>query len=357
MTISKADFNSDDHKTRILLVDDDRAILRLLKIFTDSFGHETASAADGVEAVDLLAQHHYDIVITDVMMPRMDGLQLLEHIQRNYPKIDVIVVTGFSNTISYTDVIRAGASDFISKPFNRDELEAKVNRILRERHTIRELERISTRDSLTDLYNRRYFDIRLWEEMHRANRQEYPLFLAILDVDRFKAYNDTYGHQAGDEILQAIGRLMIRCTRKNVDTNYRYGGDEFAIIIPQTTAQQAAQVGERLVHFYRELGFAATDLSIGIARFIRHSDKSWEEDFADFISRADKAMYQAKAAPDRQVVSDPETPPQAAEPGKSKNHPPLPTISCIYTACKPASGRPWRQRQIKHLCLRIVSGI
>ena len=306
MIISQTNPEPTDNETSILLVDDDPSILALLEVFVSSYGYDSECATDGEEAVALLKDKEFDIVVTDVMMPKMNGLELLAHIQKYNPGIGVIVVTGFSDSISYTDVIRAGASDFISKPFNRDELEAKLNRIIREQRTIRELERLSTYDSLTDLYNRRYFDIRLWEEAHRSHRQEYPLYLAIADVDRFKKYNDTFGHQAGDNVLQAIGRVINQCTRKNVDTNFRYGGDEFAIILPQTTAEQAMRVAERIVQFYQELGFGMTSLSIGFARFVRHHGQSWTEDIDDLVNRADKTMYKAKNDPNLQIQQDQE---------------------------------------------------
>ncbi len=306
MTISSDDKKISDDSKQILLVDDDPSILDLLEFFISSFGYESVCASNGQQAVELLNSFSFDIVISDVMMPKMDGLELLAHIKKFHQNIDVIIATGFSDTVTYTDVIKAGASDFIAKPFNRDELEAKLNRIIREQKTIRELERLSTYDSLTSLFNRRYFDIKLWEEVHRAHRQEYPLFLAMIDVDRFKTFNDHFGHQAGDNVLQSIGRVISSTTRKNVDQNYRYGGDEFSIILPQTSTDQASLVAHRIVTSYRALDFSPTDLSIGLARFIRHDGKSWNEDVTNLINRADQAMYRAKASPDNQILLDDE---------------------------------------------------
>ena len=128
MIISQTNPEPTDNETSILLVDDDPSILALLEVFVSSYGYDSECATDGEEAVALLKDKEFDIVVTDVMMPKMNGLELLAHIQKYNPGIGVIVVTGFSDSISYTDVIRAGASDFISKPFNRDELEAKLNR-------------------------------------------------------------------------------------------------------------------------------------------------------------------------------------------------------------------------------------
>jgi len=278
----------------ILLVDDDPAILSLMETLVSSLGFIAQSARDGREAMDFLSAEKFEIVITDIKMPRIDGLELLAHIQQFYPQTGVIVVTGYADTVTYTDVIRAGASDYIAKPYIRNELEAKINRLTREQKTIKELERLSTFDSLTDLFNRRQFDVTLWAEAHRAHRQGYPLFVAMLDVDHFKAYNDTYGHRAGDNVLQSIGRVIERCTRQNVDTGYRYGGDEFALIIPQADSKQVLLIAARIKELYGDLGFGETGISIGTAAFVRQSGNSWSQDIEALVARADRAMYRAK---------------------------------------------------------------
>lgn len=278
----------------LLLVDDDPLILDLLSMLIKSYGFNYQTAEDGLLAMEKLQKVPYDIVITDIMMPNMDGMQLLQHIKKEYPHTDVIVITGYAGSFSYTDVIRAGASDFISKPFNADELEAKLNRIVRERKLIRDLEQLSRSDGLTGLYNRRHFNTKLWEEAHRANRQNYPLLLAMIDVDRFKQYNDSFGHQAGDNVLQTIGSILKQLTRENVDLVFRFGGDEFALILPQTNTDQARLVAERIIAKYAEYNFSDTGLSIGMTHFIRRSGKSWDADITHFVKEADKALYEAK---------------------------------------------------------------
>lgn len=293
-------------KTKILIADDDPLILELLGMLITSYGCEFKTAADGLQAAELLNKDRFDIVITDIMMPNMDGMELLKYITSNHPGIDVIVITGYGGTFSYTDVIRAGASDYLSKPFNSDELEAKLNRIVRERKLIIDLERMSMSDGLTNLYNRRFFDTKLWEEAHRANRQNYNLLLAMVDVDRFKEYNDTFGHQAGDIVLQTIGNILTSLTRDKVDLVFRFGGDEFAVILPQTSMNQARQVGERVIKSYCACNFANTGLSIGLAEFQRQSGNSWEDDVADLVKRADLALYQAKSTGKNRVFCAPQ---------------------------------------------------
>ena len=290
---------------RILLVDDDPVILEMLKSTMTALGHAFDTALDGEAAKAKLKQGNFTVVLTDLTMPRCDGMELLKHVKEEYPKIAVIIVTGHAEIHGYTDVIRAGASDFIAKPFGMDELEAKVSRVIREQTLIRKLEHLSMCDMLTDLYNRRCFELKLQEEVPRAHRQGYPVFLALLDVDRFKVYNDQYGHQAGDRVLQEIGRILMQCTRENVDWCFRFGGDEFAIIIPYATIAQAGQIADRIQERYRrEPRYAPTSLSIGLAKFLRPPAFSWAEDIADLVALADKALYSGKAQGGNRAIVD-----------------------------------------------------
>lgn len=308
-TANKTDDDSQQFVTKILLVDDEPLLLRLLETSVASYGFDYESAEDGVEAVEKLEKGGFNVVITDMSMPRMDGMQLLKYIKENHPQTDVIVVTGFTETFTYTDVIKSGASDFISKPFNVDELEAKINRVIREQKLIRKLEHLSMCDVLTDLFNRRCFDMKLQEEIPRAHRQGYPVFLILVDVDNFKQYNDEFGHQAGDKVLQAIGRILVQCTRDNVDWSFRFGGDEFAVIIPYASLGQAVQIAERILQRYRESGFSEnTSLSAGLAQFVRHPGRSWSEDINDLVARADKALYESKNAGGGTVACDSSVP-------------------------------------------------
>lgn len=288
-------------KVRILIVDDDPAVLKLLGIAIGSFGFEFASAKNGREAIAILQEQEFEIVITDMMMPEVDGMQLLEHVKKNHPRTDVIVVTGYTGTFSYMDVVRAGASDFITKPFNFDELEAKINRIIREHQLISELEHLSNCDPVTGLYNRRYFDRKIKEELHRARRQNYPLYLIMLDVDNFKSYNDRHGHQRGDLLLVTIGSILHKCTRTGVDLIFRHGGDEFSVITPQITREQVAMVGERIIKSFSAGNFDSLGLSLGIADFDPATDGR-NEDIPTLINRADTALYQAKATGRNRMV-------------------------------------------------------
>jgi two-component system cell cycle response regulator len=286
---------------RLLVVDDDPAILKFLCEFFDRLGYQYRTACDGVAALALLEQASSTIVVTDLLMPKMDGMELIRRVKLRWPDTDLMVMTGDVRNFSYIDVIRAGASDFIQKPFNLDELEAKFNRIIRERGLRALLKRLSVRDPLTDLYNRRFFEQRLEEETERASRQSYFLFLVVLDLDGFKALNDNRGHQAGDDVLRRLADVMRRSTRSFVDTAFRCGGDEFAVIIPQAGVEQAGQIAERIRQNFLEEDVGGTTLSLGVSCFVRTGARL-RDDINRLVREADAAMYAAKRAGGNRVV-------------------------------------------------------
>jgi len=288
----------------MLSVDDDGELRELLHELICQMGHASVTAADGVDALEKMEEKQFDIVITDINMPRLNGVGLIKRITSDFSDTDVIAITGYQTEYNYTDIIALGASDFISKPINIDEFEAKIKRIVRERNMRFELRRLSTCDALTGLYNRRHLDDNLQNEAIRASRQHYDLYLLLIDIDNFKVYNDKYGHQQGDRLLQELARIILRSIRDNVDSGYRYGGDEFAATILHANPQQALMVAERLRTEYNERNLVPTSLSIGIAK-LKNSHGTLEEDLDDLIRKADQALYLAKNnGGDQNVILD-----------------------------------------------------
>ncbi|MDH3965060.1 MAG: diguanylate cyclase [Deltaproteobacteria bacterium] len=281
------------YQLSMLSVDDDGELRELLHELICQMGHASVTAADGVDALEKMEEKQFDIVITDINMPRLNGVGLIKRITSDFSDTDVIAITGYQTEYNYTDIIALGASDFISKPINIDEFEAKIKRIVRERNMRFELRRLSTCDALTGLYNRRHLDDNLQNEAIRASRQHYDLYLLLIDIDNFKVYNDKYGHQQGDRLLQELARIILRGIRENVDSGYRYGGDEFAATILHANPQQALMVAERLRSEYNARNLVPTSLSIGIAKF-KNSHGTLEEDLDDLIRKADQALYLAK---------------------------------------------------------------
>ncbi len=278
----------------VLIVDDDELVRMALSVLVGTLGYHCLIAGDGIEAISVLRSTPVDLVLTDIVMPGMDGLELLANIHEHHKDTDVIVATGFHAKASYAEVIKAGAIDFIKKPIDQAELEAKLARAVRERNLVRRLELLSKQDSLTGILNRRAFDEHFSYEVERALRQKYPLMLAVIDIDNFKEYNDKLGHQEGDRALISLAEIMKECTRESVDLCFRIGGDEFAVLLPQTSASQATEVVQRILLTFIEKKFEGTSLSIGLIACKRNKQVAKEEDEEAMKKRADQAMYDAK---------------------------------------------------------------
>jgi diguanylate cyclase (GGDEF)-like protein len=277
----------------ILVVDDEQSVRDYLCEALGHLGHRVQTANDGLEAVEKLKEGSFSVVITDIVMPRMDGMELIRYLGQDQKGISVIAITGHSMSYQYTDVVAAGASDFIAKPFTINELEAKLNRVLRERRLLEELHQLAVKDPLTGLFNRRKFIEVARQEATRSLRYKHPLCLFFADIDNFKEYNDAHGHQAGDNLLFQFAGVMASLIRENVDSAYRLGGDEFAVLLPCLTGDTALQVAGRLIQAYNKLHFAPTYLSIGIAQY-RQKTGDIDQDIEDMVRRSDRALYHAK---------------------------------------------------------------
>ena len=282
----------------VLIVDDDSSVRDSIQEFLSIIGYTTYSAESAEAALALLKTYPVDVIITDIIMDGMDGLEMTQMIKDRYDT-DIIVITGFTGNYSYEDAIKKGADDFIFKPVRFEELLLRLKRVLRERNLAHErtemlerLQELAITDDLTKLFNSRHFYSQLENEIHRYNRYQRPLSLLMIDVDFFKEFNDTCGHLAGDRILNKIAQLIVACLR-NLDTAYRYGGEEFTVILPETTCDSAMRVAERINQVVHDEAFeVVTDkkisVSIGVTQF------SPGETISEFIRRADKAMYIAK---------------------------------------------------------------
>lgn len=284
----------------ILVVDDDTAITDSMCEFVEAAGYKSFAASNAHEAIQVLDQNNVHIVITDIMMSGMNGLELTDQIKKNY-KADVIVMTGYSADYSYEEAINKGASDFVFKPIRFEELLLRLKRVLNERklseeraEMMKKLNRLATTDGLTKLYNSRSFYKHLESEADRSARYKRPLSLLFLDIDHFKKFNDAYGHLEGDKVLIKIGEIIMSCLR-GLDTAYRYGGEEFTIILPETIGKEAGTVANRIRNAIEKEKFTPLDsdpatvtISIGATQF------NPNEEMSSFIQRADRAMYMSK---------------------------------------------------------------
>jgi two-component system cell cycle response regulator len=270
--------NIDYSEEFILIVDDDINLCKTLEKLIGVIRIPVETASNTSKALQIIEEKEVTIVLTDMKMPDIDGIDFIKILNERFD-VNIIAMTGFPDGYSYIDVINAGASDFIKKPFGIEELEAKIRRIIAERNLRKELNRLSITDSLTELYNQRHFYKRFNEEVVRAERQGRPISLILLDIDDFKKYNDKYGHLAGDHVLKKAGEIIRSCIRENVDSGYRYGGDEFAVILIETDLEIAREIGERIQRAFKKdgkvsatIGYAKLQKGIGVEDIVSKAD-------------------------------------------------------------------------------------
>lgn len=277
----------------ILIVDDDATIRYLLHEFMRMQGYDSEMAGSAEEALEILKEHQFQVVISDIMLPGLDGLELTALIKKHYDS-DVIVITGYSADYSYEDAIDKGASDFVFKPVRFEELLLRLKRVLRERELKHKLQTLAITDGLTRLYNSRHFYDQLEKEIDRALRYHHALSLIMMDIDFFKNYNDCYGHLEGDKVLAGLGETIRACLRKT-DTAYRYGGEEFTVILPETGADDALVVARRIQEQIKNRPFYPLDENaVHITVSVGVTDYAPGEDMLGLVKRADQALFDSK---------------------------------------------------------------
>jgi diguanylate cyclase (GGDEF)-like protein len=300
---------------RSLLVIDDSPVARqeILRILqkTDLFRNycEAGGVLEGFKAV--LARP-MDVVICDLEMPEMDGLKFLSLMngRRDLRDIPVILLTGREDAESKIRGLEQGASDYVTKPFDPGELVARVKvqlkvKMLQDRlkESNRRLKELSYTDPLTGLCNRRSLMEKLQKELQRSDRTGAPLALVMADLDHFKKINDTYGHQEGDQVLRDMAELLRRNLRP-YDTAARFGGEEFALVLPDCTHPEAIQAAERIRAAVSELPFGldrqetGLTISLGVAVYPQERIRTVD----NLIREADWALYRAKGGGRNQVV-------------------------------------------------------
>jgi len=292
----------------VLIVDDNPVIQKMMHVYLSKAGYEVTSAENGREALCKFDQKFYPIVLTDWMMPEMDGLDLCREI-RKLPidgYVYIILLTAKDSKEDIITGLEAGADDYLTKPVNHPELIARLNtgvRILELERSLKraneEIRILSITDNLTGCYNRGYIGEHLPREIKRAHRYKRPLSIIISDIDHFKNVNDSYGHQAGDHVLRGFVRLLKESIRNNVDWLARYGGEEFLLVLPETDFNGAIILAEKLriivskssiVHKDKEINITA---SFGVAGF-NVLDSYDGVVLENIINKADKYLYNAK---------------------------------------------------------------
>ncbi|MCX5861133.1 MAG: diguanylate cyclase [Deltaproteobacteria bacterium] len=287
---------------KVLVVDDDSLVRDVVVESLQSAGYQVDWCANGLLALGKNGQINYDLIITDMMMPSMDGLTLIRNLKLQKSDTDVIVITGFGSVENAVDCMKAGAQDYLIKPLSVEQIQMAARRAIEHRELrLRARERdlyrqLSYEDSLTGIYNRRFFDESLKLEIVKSTRHGAPVLLCMIDIDYFKMYNDHRGHQNGDRVLAEMGQIL-KSSCRGYDIVTRYGGEEFAIIFPGTDKSEADNLASRIMEGVDAASFDGEDLmpfgsltvSIGMASFPEDATNG-----EDLIRRADEALYTAK---------------------------------------------------------------
>ena len=287
---------------KILIIDDEEDILSFLRDVIESEGYEVISASDGEEGIALFKKEKPDLVITDVKMPRKNGLEVLKDLKTSADDTDIIILTGHSDEATAIECLRQGAYDYLVKPLvDIDIFLAAIYRALtkkkleeQNKQLIKELAQLAIRDPLTGLYNQRELHANLEEEIRRSERYGHSFCAIMMDIDHFKAVNDTYGHIFGDYVLKELGGVVCK-TIRSIDRCYRYGGEEFFILLPEESLENGKIVAKRLVDSIRDHSFcydgneAKITVSIGMSLY---PEQATNEE--GLIRSADQSLYEAK---------------------------------------------------------------
>ncbi len=284
----------------VLLVDDEEVNLYALRIILESRRYRCLLASSGAEALKLAMEGQPDVILLDIHMPVMDGYEVCRRLKEDPRTRSIPIVFLTARRRDQEEVIKGlelGANDYITKPFNQEELLARVAVMVRVKTAEDAVRHASHTDHLTGLYNRRFLQQRLEEELHRASRYSLRLACIMLDIDHFKTINDAHGHAAGDQVLQEIASILRRHIRKS-DLAVRYGGEEFMLILFENDKQQARLVAERVRADVEASRFVwngrplALTISSGVAAYPDQGVGTPDE----LIGRADAALYAAKTA-------------------------------------------------------------
>ncbi|MEA3352547.1 MAG: diguanylate cyclase [Campylobacterota bacterium] len=299
-------------KSTILIVDDTETNIDiLLELLSNKY--DLLVAVDGTTAVETVLSEKIDLILLDIMMPYMDGFEVCESLKRlkETKDIPIIFLTAKTDEISIAKAYEVGGIDYISKPFKPIELLARIKTQLKVKKLIDNLKRskdelklLASTDSMTKLYNRRYFSKVSEHIFDLAKRDKVPLSVILLDIDKFKDINDTYGHNIGDEIIIKLANKLKEHQRKS-DIVCRYGGEEFVLLLPNTSSEGAMTVANKIKE---EVENTTTDISddikikftvsLGVSDIENRSENSIEA----ALIRADKALYKAKETGRNKVI-------------------------------------------------------
>jgi len=282
----------------ILITDDEKFNLDILgRILSPQYN--ILIARNGERALELAKQNLPDLILLDVIMPDMTGFEVITKLKesRITVNIPVIFITGLTDTADEEKGFFLGAVDYIVKPFNKSIVKARVNTHIKIIDQMRTIERIGLIDSLTKISNRRGFENRFNADWGRAVREQTPISYMIMDIDKFKDYNDTYGHHQGDTALRAFAEAALQTTNRAADFVARWGGEEFVLLLVNTNLEGAAEVAENIRKNIELMEIPSEDgkiTKITVSIGVNSTVPDINTDASDFMNKADQALYRAK---------------------------------------------------------------
>ncbi len=291
----------------ILMIDDTIENLDILGELLSEY--DLIDATSGKDALEIVKQEErIDLILLDIIMPDMDGYEVCRRLKADIKtkNIPIIFITAKADEVSIEKAYDIGIADYITKPFMKKELLARVKKELQIQCMIDELKLLASTDSMTKLYNRRYFLSAAAHIFDIGKRENKELSLIMIDIDKFKNINDTYGHKVGDEVIIALADKLKAQQRKS-DIIARFGGEEFVILLPATSLNGAILVAQKIKYIIEQCSMLLEGgevlkytASLGVAR-VRFCN---ETNIESALKRADDALYVAKLSGRNKVCDE-----------------------------------------------------
>ena len=296
----------EEKKNSLLIVDDEKFNLEVLTHILGS-DYTIYTATNGANAIEKAKKYMPDLILLDIVMPEMDGYQTISELKKceTVRKIPVIFITSLTSDEDEEKGLAHDAADYITKPFRSLLVRLRVRNQIQIINQLRTIQHLSMVDQLTNLPNRRSFDERLCQEWRQAIREHTPISVLMMDLDKFKYFNDNYGHQQGDIVLQMVAKVFPQVLKRPCDFAARWGGEEFVVLLPNTPSPSAMNIAEKIRSSIEHIPIPCVDgstLKITVSIGVNSQLPAQGSPSNEFLSKADMALYDAKESGRNRVI-------------------------------------------------------